>query len=159
MTTTLQGGEPRTLLRAVTRSTRNLLDKDDRVIVEANVLIGMISDLETGFSSMKTSMNERDLPILADCLPRTGGALSVLREKGGDGAAFRAFDRNDPSGCINEAESVLRELRDKLERTKMEEAHAKDMEQSAKSNLDSALNSNDIVALEGALNEANSSLL
>lgn len=159
MTTTLQGGDPRTLFRAVTRATRNLLDKDDQVIVEANDIIDLISDLEKGYSAMKTAMTERDLTILADCLPRAKGALSILRERGGDGAAYRAFGSDEPSGCIGEAESMLHELRANLERTKMEEAHAKDLEQSAKSKLDDALNSNNVVALENALNNANSALL
>lgn len=159
MSTALQGGDPRSLSRAVTRLTRSILSKDDEVIQEARTISGMIADLDKSSSAMKAAMNNRKLDELLDKLPKVKQYLSQLVEKGGEGAAERVFGGAAPLKTITSAEALLDELKEKQERAMEEEAHAKNKEENARLKLEEAMTSNDILALEKALADANDALL
>lgn len=158
MATALCGGDPRTLFRTVSRATRTILENDDEVVVSAHEILSLISDLEKGCSTMKIAMSEKNIQALSRSLLSLKQSLSELRGKNGEGAILRLFG-NNATNTIAGAEDLLTELRDDVEMAKREEAQAKDMEKTAKTNLDDAVSSNDIVALEIRLKDATAALL
>lgn len=159
MSAALQGGDPRSLSRAITRATRSVLNKDDDVVREAKTVSNMISDLDKSYNAMRTAMNSHDLEELAERLLKVNQCLSQLVERDGESAAERVFGGVAPVNTIQNAEALLGELKEKRQRAKEEEAHAKSKEQKARMTLEKAMTSNDIVALEKALSDANEALL
>lgn len=159
MSAALHGGDPRSLLRAITRATRSILNKDDDVVREAKVVSNLISDLDKSYNALRTATENRELEALSEKLPKVIHCLSELVEKGGESAAERVFGGVTPATTIQSAEALLDELRESRKRAKEEEAHAKSKEAKARLVLEDAMTSNDIVALEKALADANEALL
>lgn len=154
-----EGGDPRSLSRAIARATRTILDKDDETIVQANVVASIISDLEKTYSTIRTATRDRDLEALSEFLPRANSLLTEIKKKGGGGAGQRAFGGGDPNKVLIEGDKLRNELQEKRERAKQEEQRAKDMEKVAKDKLEAVMRSNDIVALELATKQATEALL
>lgn len=150
----LQGGDLRTLTRAITRAVRSILDEDDGVIVEANALSKLVSNMEKRYAAVKIAKRERTVEALSESLLEANKLYVELRSRGGDGALQRIFGGDDPEEVLREANKILNMLREKLERERQEERRAKDLEQNAKQKLEEAIKLNDIVALERVLKEA-----
>lgn len=156
----LEGGDPRSLSRATNRATRTILEKDDPIVLEANALSAIISDLEKWEGKMRTAASKNNLDALSVALQSASQSVVQLKEKGGHGATIRIFGGSDPTSVLNDASKLLDELKARRESEIAKEAEAKDLEKLAQEKLTAAIQSNNnIVELEAALNQANAALL
>lgn len=153
------GRDPRSLTRAIARATRNVLDKNEEIIQQANAVVGLVTKLEKEYVTIRKAIREHDLDVLCDILPKATTSLSVLKKKGGEGAAQRVFGGGDPNKVLTEGDKLRKELQEKRDHAIQEEKRAKDLERTAKRNLESVMKSNDIMALELATKEASNALL
>ncbi|CDF39250.1 unnamed protein product [Chondrus crispus] len=159
ITAALQGGDPRSLGRVTNRATRTVLDKANPVVVESIAVSSLISNLEKWESHMKVATSKKNLDGLAEALPEVSGLVSELKKRGGDGAATRVFGGSDPAKSLESANQLLDDLKSKRENELAKEAEARAKEKAAQGRLAKAIESDDIVELEKALDVANSALL
>lgn len=155
----LQGGDSRSLTRAITRATRTILDGDEAIILEASAILDIITSLEKSHNKIKVAIRERDLESLSDSLPKAAELLSELMKQEGDGAVQRIFGETEPTKVLADGEKLQKDLQEKRQRAIQEEQRAKDLEKNAKDKLEGAMKSNNIVALEKAVKEAAGVLL
>eukprot|EP00178_Gracilaria_changii_P023792 TRINITY_DN718_c0_g1_i1.p1 TRINITY_DN718_c0_g1~~TRINITY_DN718_c0_g1_i1.p1 ORF type:complete len:2019 (+),score=268.01 TRINITY_DN718_c0_g1_i1:1349-7405(+) len=158
ITTALEGGDLRSLSRAVSRATRTVLDKDDPVIVEASSTISLLSNLEKRTVAVRAAVNSEDLEILSESLSETKALVKLVQSRGGMGAATRVFSGQDPSKILADAELALARLREKRMLEEVRQQEALNKEQEANDELFSAMKSEDIVRLEAALAQAHAAL-
>lgn len=154
----LDGGDPRSLSRAINRATRSILENDDAVVMEARRVGDMISRLEKSAIALRTASNDQNLAELENALFETQSAVSKLQEQNGDGAASRVFG-SDPKDPLKVASTLLDKLREKKQNEIAREAAAKNLERAAHEELIEAMQSSSIVDLERALEKANNALI
>lgn len=159
ITSTLQGGDPRVLARAVNRALRTVLDRDDRVILEADQVTTAISALEKAEVELRKSNRDRDLKSLRENVPVVEVALKNVSNLSGSGAAERIFGLSDPASMIKDSKTLCDELERELRSAEEEKVQAKNREQAAQEQLKSAVEKGSMKELESALEVASDALL
>lgn len=150
----LEGGDPRSLTRAMNRATRNILENDDPVILKAVNVLSLISGLEKCDQALQSAIGSENLPLLSASVSDANQMLEDLREEGGLGAATRIFHGREPSQALSEAELAMHALREKKKLEDAQKLEAEHQEQEAHRELKDAISSEDIVRLESALSHA-----
>ncbi len=159
ITSTLQGGDPRVLARAVNRALRTVLDRDDPVILEADRVTTTISALEKAEASLCSAKRDRNLSSLRKVTPVVEEALKSVSDIDGNGAAERIFGVADPSAKISEAKALCDELERELRTAEEEKIQAENRERAAQEKLEMAVNTGNMLELERALEHASDALL
>lgn len=159
ITVALEGGDPRSLSRAINRATRTILEKDDPVILKALSTASLIAKLEKSEQAAKLAMKEENLGGLSEALIDLKTSAQLLMEMGATGAMIRVFERKDPLQAVSDAEHALRTLQEKQEREEALRIEAEHKELRAREELNEAMKSGDALRLELALNKAQKVLI
>ncbi|CAN8071823.1 unnamed protein product [Agarophyton chilense] len=155
----LDGGDPRSLARAVNRATRTILEIDNPVVVEATQMSGLLSRLEKHEHAMKIAVDSGHLEALEESLIHVKKHVSTLINAGGTGATNRLFGGRESETAIADAELALKAMREKREREEAEQQEAMNQEQKVNEELQEAMKLDDISRLETILNRAHEVLL
>lgn len=154
-----EGGDPRSLTRAVNRATRNILEHDDPVILRAVNLLSLISGLEKCDQGLRNARREGNLRLLSSSVSDARRILEDLKKEGGVGAATRVFHGKQPSDTLTEAQLALNALREKRKTEEAQKLEAMRQEQKANTELKDAISSNDLLLLERSLTRASGAVL